>query len=722
MFGKFTLSLFLLFSFISSLSAQHLIKGTVQDESGEALQGVNVFLPVSFEGEISDSLGRFQFGTKENFPLLLRLQYLGYRADSILIPDAAAAQNLRLRMRQTAAALSEIVVTAGAFVASDTRKTAVLSSIDVATTGSTADIAQALATLPGVTPAPESGQLMVRGGDAAETQAFINGLRVPRLYTGTVQDVPARVRFSPFSFEGITFASGGFSAAYGDALSGALLLQTPLMPDQTLSSISLMTVGAGVSHTQLLSNQQAFAVDLSISHLGLYVPLREETRRTLDRAPQNAQLSGGYWWQSDKGASLRIISQWAGQRFAGTDSSQMQFYGTARRGLENLNGFNQAVFQQELGNDGLINIGLVQGSNHDVLSSDQGRKRLLQQDWQLRASYSDSWNDRALWRVGAETQLRSEKVEIDTNEWMRLASNQQEYAAGFAEADWFWQGRWVLRTGLRAESYDGSTPELSPRTQLSYLFSGEEQIALSAGRYLQRQMDERLFALDARMEAAEAHQVGLTYSKSWKERILRVEAYAKTYDRLFSIAEDASMGSEGHGFARGLDFFFRDRSSIPNSDFWISYSFLHAARKRADVRELAPVPFGSPHNLSLVAKRFFPARQFGINLTYQWHAGRAYDDPNREARFDRRTPHFHNVSANLTWLTNVQGHFTVVFISLSNITGARQIGQYRFSQTPDPQTGLHERLEVDPIWPRFPFAGMFISIGDRDRKGTVDDI
>jgi len=63
----------------------------------------------------------------------------------------------------------------------------------------------------------------------------------------------------------------------------------------------------------------------------------------------------------------------------------------------------------------------------------------------------------------------------------------------------------------------------------------------------------------------------------------------------------------------------------------------------------------------------------------------------------------------------------VIFASLSNVAGARQVNQYRYAQQPE-ANGTFERLEVDPIFPRFPFVGMFVSIGDKDRVGDVDDI
>ncbi len=348
------------------LQAQVTLSGTAIDAQGLPLVGVNVYLPSTYEGATTDSLGRFSFTASAKTPFAVYTQYVGYRDDSLVVRGDAAQTVLRLKLKETAAALSEIVVTAGAFVASDTRKTAVLSSVDVATTGAQADLAEALSTLPGSTPAGESGQLLVRGGTAAETQAYINGLRVPKLYSANLPDVPSRTRFSPFAFRGITFATGGFSAAYGDALSGALILQTQDLPDRDLTSVSLMTLGGSIGRTQKIGNDQAFAVDLGGTHLGLYAQLNEESRRVLETPPQGLNGSFGYWWNGEGGRNLRVYSQGGTQRFAGNNAVEAPFYGVTRRSLENLNTYTQAVYQQPTESGaGMWEMGAAVATNHD---------------------------------------------------------------------------------------------------------------------------------------------------------------------------------------------------------------------------------------------------------------------------------------------------------------------------------------------------------------------
>jgi hypothetical protein len=714
-----TLAFFLLQTLF--IHAQLEVSGRIVDFTGEPLAGVNIYNPESYEGATTDSLGAFQFIAFAKTPFTLQTQYIGFKLDSVTVTEENAT-NINFTLKETATALSEVVVSAGAFVASDTRKVAVLSSVDVATTGSTADIAEALNTLPGSTPAGETGQLLVRGGAAVETQAYINGMRVPTLYTSALPDVPSRTRFSPFAFKGITFASGGFSAQYGDALSAALILQTQDLPEKTQTQVSVMTLGGDITHTQLVGENQAFAVGVGGQHMGLYGQLNEEVRKNIIKVPQGLNTQAGYWWKGKDGRNFKAFAQASTNAYAASNPGQAKFYGGSDLSISNKNLYAQAVYQQPRGTTGLWEFGTSVGGNRDELGVDGNGKIVDQVDLQARASYSDNFKELAIWRAGIEQQSRHEQVDVFNGEnQINIGDFTRHYTAAFIEADWYLNRKWMVRTGVRGDAYaDGAGAYVSPRGQLSYLFSANHQLALSAGRYVQRQADEELFSFDHDLDAAELTYYGLTYSRSWEGRVLRAEAYAKTYDAL-KTNRNGILATAGDGISQGFDLFYRDRKSVKNADFWVSYSYNTAERLRDGLVERAPVTFAAKHNVAVVAKRFFQKPGLGISATYQFHSGRPYDDPNAPERFAGVTPQFHNLSMTVTHLTTIKGHFTVIFASLSNVAGARQVNQYRFAQQPE-VNGTFERLAVDPIFPRFPFVGMFVSIGDKDRVGGVDDI
>ena len=92
----------------------------------------------------------------------------------------------------------------------------------VRTPGAAADLMRALQTLPGVAQVDEGAGLYVRGGDTSEVLVLLDDAVVFHPYR---QETPGGGLFGsvePFLLEGVSFATGGFSAKYGNALSAVL--------------------------------------------------------------------------------------------------------------------------------------------------------------------------------------------------------------------------------------------------------------------------------------------------------------------------------------------------------------------------------------------------------------------------------------------------------------------------------------------------------------------
>jgi len=231
--------LLLLFNTVLTF-AQVDVSGTVTDSKGIPILGVNVFLDGTYDGSSTDENGFFTFTTSEAGAQLLRVTFLGFEPYTYY---AAVTQmnDLEIKLREDVNSLDAVVLSAGTFEASDNSKVSVLKPLDVVTTASAlGDFVGALQTLPGTTTVAEDGRLFVRGGDASETQIFIDGIRVFTPFTPTTNNIPTRGRYSPFLFDGITFSTGGYSAEYGEALSSVLLLNTIDEPDQNKTDIGII--------------------------------------------------------------------------------------------------------------------------------------------------------------------------------------------------------------------------------------------------------------------------------------------------------------------------------------------------------------------------------------------------------------------------------------------------------------------------------------------------
>ena len=241
---------FAILLFNLTIFSQNTISGKVLDEKGKPVSGANVFIEGTYDGASTTEMGDFSFTTAAKGNQTLVVSFLIYETSKTVI-DVATFENKTIKLRESVTSLDAVVITAGTLEAGDKARVSVLKPLDIVTTaGSAGNIIAALQTLPGTQSVGEDGRLFVRGGEANETQTFVDGIRVAQPYGATTNNLPTRGRFSPFLFSGISFSTGGYSAEYGEALSSVLLLNTQDDPDQNKTEISLMTVGLGIGNTQ----------------------------------------------------------------------------------------------------------------------------------------------------------------------------------------------------------------------------------------------------------------------------------------------------------------------------------------------------------------------------------------------------------------------------------------------------------------------------------------
>ncbi|AJR03165.1 TonB-dependent receptor domain-containing protein [Siansivirga zeaxanthinifaciens] len=103
--------LFLLLFSITGMVAQSTISGTVKDQTGEPLGGVNVILNGTTKGSVSDFDGNFSITNVENGTYDLKATFLGYKTFSKSITVNGADVTVDFTMQEDAASLDEVVVT-----------------------------------------------------------------------------------------------------------------------------------------------------------------------------------------------------------------------------------------------------------------------------------------------------------------------------------------------------------------------------------------------------------------------------------------------------------------------------------------------------------------------------------------------------------------------------------------------------------------------------------
>ena len=291
--------------------SQTKVSGKVVDEKKHPIVGANVYIEGSYDGASTDEKGVFLFETTEKGSKILVVSFLSY--ETIKLPfQVENFNNKTIKLKESMNTLDTVVITAGTFDAGEKARVSVLKPLDIVTTaGSNANIVAALQTLPGTQTVGEDGRLFVRGGEADETQTYIDGIRVAQPYGASTQNLPTRGRFSPFLFSGMSFSTGGYSAEYGEALSSVLLLNTKEEETKEKTDISLMTVGLGLANTQVWG-KNSLSVNTAYVNLEPYQKL----------VPQNVDWNKPY--QSLSGEAVfrhqfiqfivRIISGFHGER------------------------------------------------------------------------------------------------------------------------------------------------------------------------------------------------------------------------------------------------------------------------------------------------------------------------------------------------------------------------------------------------------------------------
>ncbi len=578
--------------------AQSTISGSISDNHGNPLGFANIFIENTFDGTSSNDDGTFSFTTNATGNQVLVADFLGYEQSkqSITIQDVAV--HVDFVLKEVFNKLKAVTVTAGAFEASDEKKVSVLKPLDIVTTaGAMGDISNALQTLPGTTTVGESGRLFVRGGSSDETQTYIDGMHVPVAYTSGTPNTAVRGRFNPFMFKGTVFNTGGYSAEYGQALSSVLLLNTNDFEVKERIDISLMTIGAGLSGTKIW-DKTAITASLDYTNLTPYFKIVKHRFKIINP------------WESINGAiSFRqktgktgMFKLYATKNNSKSGVEVFDFYTTDHTNnfdAKNDNLFINGSWKGALNDKWLLKTGI--SYTKDINDNRFGAKNLSNTFSELHYKINTSYflNPKLTLKMGGE------QFHVSNHEKIYEKTINDNISAGFVEANIYLSQKLVLRAGGRVE-YVSSLDKVnwSPRFSTAYKVNDQSQFSFAAGKFYQNPMDKYRFQT-RNLDFESANHYILNYQIEKNKRLIRTEVYYKSYQNLFkfdSPYDTKTYRQNGNGYATGLDVFYRDMTSIKNSKFWISYSYLISERDYLDFPNQATPDFVAKHHVSLVYK------------------------------------------------------------------------------------------------------------------------
>lgn len=727
--------------------AQVIISGKLKDNRGHPIPGASVSLKGSYDGTIVDSLGNFKFITTEKGEQVLIASNVGYKSieEKIVIGTTPIVKIINLKEELNE--LKAVTVISGSFAAGDTKRAAtVLNSLDVATVGGgNADITNAVKTLPGAQQVGEQEGLFVRGGAGYETKQFIDGTMVNNPYFTSVPDIATRGRFSPFLFKGTVFSTGGYSALYGQALSSALILESIDLPERSAANFSISPILTGAGFQQL-SNDKKSSWGLNYNYVNLiaYFNLVKQTPDYF-QMPIFHNADANFRVRTKKGGMIKYYTTLdksnLGLRREDIDSSELK----DAFGLKNINWYNNLSWKENLGKGWKINLGLGYSTNKDNISQE------LQNQQNQKQTLSDSgWSAGKNFTLNNRADLSQVKAVLDKRlfgistirfggEYMygfnrsifngytsKLIEN---FSSIFAEADIYVTNDLAAKIGGRYEhSSIIKKSNFAPRISFAYKTGPGAQISAAYGVFFQKPENIQLIYTQNLGYTKATHYI-LTYQKTTNERIFRAEVFYKNYEDLIkNYRINAMFDNSGTGYAKGIEFFWRDRKSIKNFDYWISYSFLNTKRDYLNYPGLLQPNFAADHTASFVMKRFFIKMKTGFNFTYSFATGRPYyrfvynGSQNKFAIADQgKTKEFHNLGFSANYVPSLGKPnaklFWVLVASITNVLGYEPVFNYNYSFN-----GMNKQPIGLPA-KRFYFLGAFFSLGvDRTQDAINNNL
>jgi len=719
---KTTIATFTFLFYCLLAIGQTTVSGTVTDQSGNPIIGANIYLDGTYDGASSDDAGNFSFETEETGTQTIIVSMLSF--DTYMqAGDVSFLKDMKIALREAINELSGVTLTAGTFEAGDNSKVSVLKPLDIVTTaGAAGDFVAALQTLPGTTTVNEDGRLFVRGGEAGETQVFIDGLRVFQPFNATANNIPTRGRFSPFLFKGITFSTGGYSAEYGQALSSVLLLNTTDVPDQEKTDIQIMSVGGGLGHTEIWGDE-SLSVNASYINLAPYQWIIPNNQGATWNKPYES-ISGEAVFRSKKEKSLFKFYTGFNQANLDINQEDINFDEFVNFKLKNNNLYANTSYKHFLENEWTLTAGASVSSDKNDIGFQTNVIDTKETAAHLKLKVKKGFSSRFQLNFGAEHFITDYEEGFSAPDGFTFDSGfNDNLSAGFAEADIFFSNKFAMKLGVRGE-YSKALEEfnISPRVSLAYKSSENAQFSLAYGDFYQNPLNEYL-KYDKTLDFEKTSHYILNYQFASNGKTFRAEAYYKDYDNLIKydtqLAQfDSEFNNLGSGYASGLDIFWRDNKSIKNLDYWASYSYLNTKRDYRNFPEAATPNFAPRHNLSLVTKYFIEDWRSQVGFSYSFGSGRPYNNPNTPDFLAEKTKSYNNLSVNWAYLVSQQ---KILYFSISNVAGFRNVNGYQYANTPNID-GIFDRREIRPTADAFFFVGFFWTISDNKNDNQLDNL
>jgi len=733
--------------------AQVKVSGRIANNKNKPILGASIQLKNTYDGATSDSSGNFSFFTEETGEQALEISGNGYFVilQNITLSKEPIIKNFSLKEQITE--LKAVVISAGSFEASDKNKGAVLSSLDIVTTPSAnGDVTSAFKTLPGTQQVGESEGLFVRGGTASESKIYMDGNLVNNFFYSSTPGIATRGRFNPFLFKGTVFSTGGYSALYGQALSSALILESTDLPERTQADVSLSVVGVG-GGIQHLSKNKKSSWGVSFNHTNLWLAFKViKQKQDFFNLPQFNQGDANFRIKTKMGGFVKYYGYVSQNKTAfrtpDLDSATLK----NAFGIKNINIYQNINWKDKIGNGWRINTGISFSTNKDDITNElqnanNQKPFVVTQDFynfknfnltskgmfgQARLVLEKKLKGLNAIRFGSDYFYSKETADYTLYNGVQFSQVvKDQLFAGFAETDVYLTNNLAAKIGGRLEhSAIIKKWNVAPRVSLAYKLAENIQASFAYGIFYQNP-ERRYLPTIASLDYSKATHYIFQLSKQTKDHTFRTELFYKKYDQLYKTNRNANnqdfiANNMGFGYAKGIELFWRDKKTLKNVDYWISYSFLDTKRDFLNYPSAIQPSFAANHTASVVFKRFVLPWKTGFNLSYNFATGRPYyfiAYNNAQEKYNitdqGKTINFNSMSFSVNYLPNLGKKevktFAVWVLGINNVLNQNQIFTYNYNNNGS------RKDAVTPPSRRFVFIGCFLSFGTDRTQDAINN-
>lgn len=727
------------FSFVQSF-AQVKISGKVTFRN-KGIPEVNVTLKDTYDGATTDANGNFSFETSEKGIQKLTFTHAKYYEIEKQINIEDKDQTINAELKEQINEIDAVVVSAGSIEASDKKRaTALLTPIDIYTTaGADGQISSALNFLPGVQKVGETEGLFVRGGTGTESKIFMDGSLINNYFSNSVPGIAGRDRFNTSLFKGNVFSSGGYSALYGQALSGALMLESVDLLDQSSYDFGFSPIFLNGSFQKLNKDKNSsYGASLGYSNLNLMQQIFNFNADFID-APNGFNGDANFRIKTKSGGFFKYYGMFDTNRIGIRTESLEPEYDFSLVKLKGKNTYHNLSFKQKFGKY-LLNAGTSYSYNQSDLKFSTEKNDVQSNESQVlndgnyinfKAVVDRKINKISALRGGFELNYAQETLNVG-----EVNKNYRDLiSSAFMETDLGFSNHLSAKIGVRAEnsSYLNKT-NIAPRFALAYRLAKDWTTSFAYGLFFQNP-ESKYINSSANLDFQKSQHYIFQIQRATDGRSLRFEAFYKKYDELIKTQSinpnsnqnqqiQTAFNNNGNGFAKGIELFWRDKKTFENIDYWISYSFLDSKRDFLNYPFSLKPNFASEHTISAVAKRFIPKWKTGINLSYTYAKGRPFYDIVTQnnmniIRTEGKLKDYNALNLSFNYLPNLGKKdakaFTILVLSISNVLGTKNVYGYNFSQN-----GNRSSAVVPPV-NTFVFVGMFISFGVDKTQDAINN-